>query len=908
LTFRFPRGFLMCVLITFAVYGIPIVLGSTWLPTSDFPHRVDHSREPAFSVGYDNFSFPHFDLPYREIAHRSAASGEIPLWNANSWLGVPVAAQYQNQVFSPLEWVDWLGGDRWWNITLLLRVALGGLGTFFLVRQLTSDEKVASVAATIYLFSSYFSGFLSIAAFVNAAALLPWLFLSVDHAFHDRGLTRSVAFVGAVFGLSAVTGQPQIALLNFAASVIFALFVYIGAPDSTHRRRGVIAMVGGSLVAMAVASPQLAAFSEGLRNSYTIHEQGAYAEGTTLLNLFVPVMPLLLGPMMTPWLRAIYPAHLNHEAFPMLLGAGWIFALSLGVVSVFLPASTRPRHQRLCLFGLLLIFGVTTALLLAGALHWGHPWSFPIANRINLPRYSPPLLSLIAAIVAAAGLGAAARLSRKWLVLALLASGSAVALLHYGAWPVLTAPVAETNAALRTQSLVLAELSGWVSLAGSAIIVNAWRGTGDGAAATAVSILIAAELWLCTRYGFDLRTEWLRLIPWSALIVASFAWAWRRRLTAWLALGAAVVAFTVLGITAPNFLERSRNPLRDRDPHVDFLRTSLGPDSSRGRVLPTACVMIPNMLAAMGIAQINGLNPLQPMPATEWFRSALAEGSLNYTLPVSWYGMLKGRSEMPVTGPLGRCPVRSDDWPQWTDYASSRLLYNFVGVRYLVESSHREVSSLNLPDMRLALETPEFRIIEDTRAWPRAFLAHGGLVAIGHPGDGQKRALAARAQRQFASLEVDGSPDQIAKINGGSDYLQIDPVNGLEIGNRLVRATATSPVPALLVLNDVVYPGWRAWVDGAEQPIWTVQGLTRGIPFPAGSHTVEFRYIPSWLYPTVTAAAAGWLFVSFAGVGALRSSVTRSDRPWQKSISASRRSEPAPAPARDPATPRLPSS
>lgn len=869
------RGFILCALITVVVYGIPIALGSSWLPTPEFPQRVDQSRQPAFRVGYDSFSFPHFDLPYRETARQSAGKWEIPLWNANSWLGVPVAAQYQNQVFSPVEWIDWLGGNRWWNVTLLFHVMLAGLGTFLLVRRLTSDDNVASVAATIYLLSSYFSGFKSIAAFLNAAAILPWLFLAVDYAFCDRGLTRSIAFVGAVFGLATVTGQPQIAILNIAAAVIFALFAFVAAPDSTRRRRGVIAIAAGAIVALAVASPQLAAFSEGLRNGYTIHEQGAYAEGTTLLNLFVPVMPMLLGPMMSPWLAAIYPAHLNHEAFPMLLGPAWIFALSLGVLCVFLPAGTRSRLERLYSFGLLLILCVTSALLLAGAVHWGHFWSIAIANRINLPRYSPPLLSLMAAIFAASGLGAAERLSRRSLVVALMASVAAIALLHYGAWSVLTAPLAETNAPLRTQSLVFAELSGWVSLAGAAIVLNAARHRRAGSAATAVSILIAAELWLCTRYGFDLHTEWLRLIPWSALIVASFAWAWQRRLAAWTALSTAVVAFTVLGITAPNFLERVRDPFRDSDPRVEFLRASLGPGSIQGRVLPTACVMTPNVLAAMGIAQINGLNPLQPRPASDWFRSALAERSLNYTLPVSWYGMLMGKSD--VRDARG-CPARSSDWPEWPDYVGSRLLYNFIGIRYLVETSNRELSALELPGVRLVFDTPLYRILEDTRAWPRAFLAHGRLKAAGAEGDDQKQAFSERAERQFASLNVDGPPDRIASLNEGSDHLQIDPVSGLELGNRFVRVIATSPVPALLVLNDVVYPGWRAWVDGAEQPIWAVQGLTRGIPFPAGSHTVEFRYTPSWLYPTVVAAATGWLFVALTAVNAARSSVTRSHR------------------------------
>jgi hypothetical protein len=54
---------------------------------------------------------------------------------------------------------------------------------------------------------------------------------------------------------------------------------------------------------------------------------------------------------------------------------------------------------------------------------------------------------------------------------------------------------------------------------------------------------------------------------------------------------------------------------------------------------------------------------------------------------------------------------------------------------------------------------------------------------------------------------------------------------------------------ALLVLSDTAYPGWVATVDGAETPIYTTNGLFRGIEVPAGEHTVIFAFRPaSWQY------------------------------------------------------------
>ena len=47
-----------------------------------------------------------------------------------------------------------------------------------------------------------------------------------------------------------------------------------------------------------------------------------------------------------------------------------------------------------------------------------------------------------------------------------------------------------------------------------------------------------------------------------------------------------------------------------------------------------------------------------------------------------------------------------------------------------------------------------------------------------------------------------------------------------------------------LVLADLDYPGWRAWVDGQPAPIITVDGLFRAVELPTGDHRVEFRYLP----------------------------------------------------------------
>jgi len=66
-----------------------------------------------------------------------------------------------------------------------------------------------------------------------------------------------------------------------------------------------------------------------------------------------------------------------------------------------------------------------------------------------------------------------------------------------------------------------------------------------------------------------------------------------------------------------------------------------------------------------------------------------------------------------------------------------------------------------------------------------------------------------------------------------------------------VDLDAVSPTEGIMVLSEVFYPGWKAFVDGSETAIMRTDYNLRGILFPAGSHHVEFRFMPP---PFVTGA------------------------------------------------------
>jgi hypothetical protein len=68
---------------------------------------------------------------------------------------------------------------------------------------------------------------------------------------------------------------------------------------------------------------------------------------------------------------------------------------------------------------------------------------------------------------------------------------------------------------------------------------------------------------------------------------------------------------------------------------------------------------------------------------------------------------------------------------------------------------------------------------------------------------------------------------------------------------------ARSDTPALLVLAENAYPGWRATVDGQPARVLTAYTSVRAVCVPAGDHVVEWVYAPSlyWLGGALTILA-----------------------------------------------------
>jgi hypothetical protein len=158
----------------------------------------------------------------------------------------------------------------------------------------------------------------------------------------------------------------------------------------------------------------------------------------------------------------------------------------------------------------------------------------------------------------------------------------------------------------------------------------------------------------------------------------------------------------------------------------------------------------------------------------------------------------------------------------------------------------------------------EMTVYENERALPRAWLVP------------RVRTLAPDAilRAVHESRLPDGTaydPRQVALVEKPLALPEPGPAAGGAV--RLVRLGATDVAvktrcgaPAFLVLSDVYYPGWQAWVNGLPVRVYRTDYVLRGVPVPAGRSVVRFAFRPGSFYAGAAVTGAA-LFVALGLLG-----------------------------------------
>ncbi len=167
-------------------------------------------------------------------------------------------------------------------------------------------------------------------------------------------------------------------------------------------------------------------------------------------------------------------------------------------------------------------------------------------------------------------------------------------------------------------------------------------------------------------------------------------------------------------------------------------------------------------------------------------------------------------------------------------------LLSLLNIRYLLVDPSDEIDH---PDWELVFRE-DLKIYRNKREFARAFMVHQTRNA-----ESSERAI-----EELAEGRVDASQVAVVQTAAASTInLPADApaepggVRILRYAHSAVEMTTASSVPGLVVLCDMMYPGWRAYVNGRSADILKVNGIFRGVCVPAGECRVEFRFEPASL-------------------------------------------------------------
>lgn len=162
-------------------------------------------------------------------------------------------------------------------------------------------------------------------------------------------------------------------------------------------------------------------------------------------------------------------------------------------------------------------------------------------------------------------------------------------------------------------------------------------------------------------------------------------------------------------------------------------------------------------------------------------------------------------------------------------------LTNLLNAKYVVLPS---ISKPVNPALRKVFDNGRISIYHNIDAAPRAFIVHETKVIKER--NGIFRELISPGFNPITSAITEEELDRVLSSPSAKSPV---PRFILYSPNR-IAIDADLAAPGLLVLGDIWYPGWKAFVDGKDAKIYKTNYVMRGVAMPEGRHRVEFLYDP----------------------------------------------------------------
>jgi hypothetical protein len=171
---------------------------------------------------------------------------------------------------------------------------------------------------------------------------------------------------------------------------------------------------------------------------------------------------------------------------------------------------------------------------------------------------------------------------------------------------------------------------------------------------------------------------------------------------------------------------------------------------------------------------------------------------------------------------------------QVSKHALTSPLLGLLNLRYIIvpRTLDLQISERAYP---IAYRDRQQRVVENRDALPRAWIVHEARQA--QPGEMLDLLTSYDVDPKTTAL-LEEPPPRLSPPNDTTT----DRVGVTRYEPERIELKATTGAAGLLVLSEVYYPAWKAYVDEDPVPLYRANYLFRAVPLPDGEHTVELRY------------------------------------------------------------------
>lgn len=761
------------------------------------------------------------------------ARGILPLWNSYSGLGYPFLADIQSSVFAPMRIIfDLAPGLYSYNLYLLIELLVCALGTFYLARALGQSGLPALFAAATYTFCPYNLWYLEL-NLGSAHCLFPLTTLCFVNVARKK-TAWSAILAGLSCTLLIISGHPECAFFGIVfASILFFLLLLQDDPRLGPARRlgaflSLLFLAG--ICALCTSAPVLFPFVEYLANAESYKYGSAYSTPVTwngiLMNLANPiaggaspylgVVTVLLLPLSIILLILYRKYDKNH--FSILLLAAICFLIVTQIGPIYDLFSRPPltalitRYALPYLLMLLCLIGSRGVQFLMSFFTFGN---FIQDRGKSFDNNSP-----LGAWLAMKKLAYAGRREQKLIFIALIFLSLCLSAIG----------IFTLSKIVANNTAFLAACDFDAMLPKSQFSKASWN---RDLIASIILIVWTAICSLALWSSGKLRSSPIRLNQHLSSPV-----------TLCLAFAPALLLIQLISI---GNVAKLSLPAQTKFFYPEIELSKIICDPSYRTISLCEHVLRPATNAVYGINFLQVHNPLFPRRYLQVIKSAGAEtGTFNQTF----------------------------------QNVSSPLL-SLCSVKYFLALNEKEVAACS--SLKEVFQTKNhIRVFENSQAVPRAFLAARAVKARN-----ADEALAFISSKNFnafdlAILESDtisekdllAQNDQASSKIGTAAPLSAEAkVTGVsdfnDSGSNKVTLSCNAEKDSWLILTDIFYPGWNAYVDGKKTEIVRADYAFRGIRMKAGKHDVSFVYEPN-SFKLGMLTCGGFMLIAILALGLRR--------------------------------------